>query len=218
MAIDPQAGFALDPNQRMAERLADLERRLARSERRGGGLRTGFVYAVGGTVAPAGTLLCNGADYARADYPALFAAIGTTHGASNASLFRVPNLSGRSPMGAGAGAGLTARAAGETPGAESVAITTAQMPWHQHGGATGAAYTAGPRWQGTQGLNVFNAGGGYNFVAITYGGNYVGGDGNKYADFNHDHYVPPLAITAEGGSQSHPNVHPSTVLTFVIAT
>src|SRR5690606_28503275 len=98
VAIDPQAGFALDPNQRMAERLADLERRLARAER-GDGLRTGFVYAVGGTVAPAGTLLCNGADHARADYPALFAAIGTTHGAGNASLFRVPNLAGRSPMG-----------------------------------------------------------------------------------------------------------------------
>jgi len=40
---------------------------------------------------------------------------------------------GRAIMGAGQGAGLTARGVGETPGAETHTLSVAEMPGHQHG-------------------------------------------------------------------------------------
>jgi microcystin-dependent protein len=57
----------------------------------------------GGAVPPEGYLLCNGAEIKRADYPALFTAIGTTWGAGDGSTtFRLPDLQSRFPVGKGA--------------------------------------------------------------------------------------------------------------------
>lgn len=48
---------------------------------------------------PSGYLLCDGASYLRADYPDLFAIIGTTFGAVDGTHFNVPNLKGRMVVG-----------------------------------------------------------------------------------------------------------------------
>lgn len=57
-------------------------------------------YIFGATsTAPAGTLLCNGASGLRTDYPALFAAIGTTYGSVDATHFTLPNFTDRFPVG-----------------------------------------------------------------------------------------------------------------------
>lgn len=42
-----------------------------------------------------GELICDGSSYLRADYPALFAVIGTAHGAADSTHFNVPKYSGR---------------------------------------------------------------------------------------------------------------------------
>ena len=61
--------------------------------------------------------------------------------------------------------------------------------------------SGGPGWQGSAGLSVYQGSlGGANFVAITYNGAYVGGDPNKYNDFNHYHNV---AGTTGTQNQNH---------------
>jgi hypothetical protein len=60
----------------------------------------GMIGAFGGTGAPAGWLACDGTSMFRSDYPALFAAIGTTWGAADATHFNVPDLRGQFLRGA----------------------------------------------------------------------------------------------------------------------
>jgi microcystin-dependent protein len=84
--------------------------------------------------APDGWLLCNGASLLRKSYPDLFNAILTNFGAVDATHFTLPDIRGRVPMGAGTGAGLTARTLGQAPGAESdsVTLSVANLPPHHH--------------------------------------------------------------------------------------
>ena len=56
---------------------------------------TGSVHMMATTTAPSGYLKCNGAAISRTTYSALFAIIGTTHGAGDgSSTFNVPDLRG----------------------------------------------------------------------------------------------------------------------------
>ena len=62
----------------------------------GGSSQPGTVFYFGGTSAPQGSLLCNGAAVSRTTYAKLFAAIGTIWGAGNGrTTFNVPNLASR---------------------------------------------------------------------------------------------------------------------------
>lgn len=55
----------------------------------------GFIKPYAGASIPTGYLLCNGAAISRAQYPELFAAIGTTWGAGDgSSTFNIPDLRG----------------------------------------------------------------------------------------------------------------------------
>lgn len=60
------------------------------------------------SVAPTGWLLCDGASYLRADYPDLFAAIGTTYGAVDGAHFSVIDMRGRIAVGLGTHADVDA--------------------------------------------------------------------------------------------------------------
>lgn len=66
---------------------------------------------------PAGFLEENGASLLRADYPGLFAVIGTAHGAADASHFNLPVSTGRFPRGWDHGAGTDPDAASRTAAA-----------------------------------------------------------------------------------------------------
>jgi microcystin-dependent protein len=72
-------------------------------------------------------LACDGASYLRADYPDLFAIIGTVYGASDATHFNVPDLSGHVGIGVSGSHSL-----GTSGGAETVTLTTAEIPSHGH--------------------------------------------------------------------------------------
>ena len=64
----------------------------------------GFIKPYAGSSVPTGYLLCNGAAISRAQYPELFAAIGTTWGAGDgSSTFNVPDLRGYFLRGVGGG-------------------------------------------------------------------------------------------------------------------
>lgn len=93
---------------------------------------TGTVWLFGGSSVPTGWLACDGASLLRADYPDLFAAIGTTYGSADGTHFNVPDLRGRCVVGTGTGSGLSARTRAATGGAETHAVTAAQLGSHVH--------------------------------------------------------------------------------------
>ena len=93
-----------------------------------GGVPSGLISAYGGSSAPGGYLLCDGAEVSRATYNDLFLAIGTVYGVGDGSTtFNVPDLRGRFPLGkADAGTGSTL---GDTGGQLDPTIDLA----HTHG-------------------------------------------------------------------------------------
>lgn len=94
----------------------------------------GVIEMYAGTTAPAGWVMGDGGVYATATYPNLSAVCGTRYNLGNegAGNFRVPDLRGRSPMGAGAGTDLTNRTLGAKLGAETKAMGLNELPPHNH--------------------------------------------------------------------------------------
>ena len=124
-------------------------------------------FPVAETSAPSGWLLCDGRLLSRTDYPDLFASIGTAFGAGDgATNFAIPDLRGRSSVGAGAGAGLTARSLGETGGEETHVLTSAEMAAHDHSLTTRAGThntdvgSQGGAWTGVGSANSSGTGSG----------------------------------------------------------
>jgi microcystin-dependent protein len=85
-----------------------------------------------GTYAPQDWLLCWGQTLPITQYQALFAIIGTQFGGDGRTNFLLPDLRGRIPVCAGAGANLTPRNQGDKGGSEKVALDATQTPAHIH--------------------------------------------------------------------------------------
>jgi len=151
----------------------------------------GEVKMVSFTFAPKGWALCNGQILSISQNAALFSLLGTTYGGDGRTTFALPNLQGRVPLHPVGTVPL-----GASAGQETVALTTAQIPSHNHlvaslNQATSAVPTANvlaakPR----RGVDV-------------------------YAQ-------PPAKVTLAandmvGGSEPHENRQPYLVVNFVIA-
>jgi len=93
----------------------------------------GIIRCFSGSTIPSGWLVCDGSTINRMAFSNLFKVIGTTFGAGNSNdTFTLPDMRGRSPIGAGTGASLTARTLGSTLGAETVTLAEANMASHTH--------------------------------------------------------------------------------------
>lgn len=89
---------------------------------------TGAVMAFAGAAAPAGWLLADGSAVSRTTYAALFAVVGTQHGAGDGSTtFNVPDLRDRTVVGSSVSKALASAA-----GAASVTLTNTELPSHSH--------------------------------------------------------------------------------------
>jgi len=162
---------------------------------------TGTVLPFAGTTAPNGWLLCNGQAINRADFPNLFATIGTTYGAGNGTTtFNVPDVRGRvvagkDDMGGTAAGrltntgngnpGINGATLGAAGGADRHTLTVAQMPAHSHTVNNSASTTIGGAFT-TASLNAANG-------------------------------LQPVT-TDTGGGQAHPNTQPTIVLNSIIKT
>jgi microcystin-dependent protein len=82
--------------------------------------------------APRGYAFCAGQIMSIAQNTALFSLIGTTFGGNGQTTFALPDLRSRLPIGAGQGSGLSNYDLGQVGGAESVTLTSNQMPAHTH--------------------------------------------------------------------------------------
>jgi microcystin-dependent protein len=104
----------------------------------------GMLRTFGGNFAIGHNRLAQGQIIPIASNTALFSLIGTFYGGDGKTTFALPNLDGRTIIGAGQGVGLTERFLGEQVGEVFTTLTDAQMPVHTHGinvapGSTGPA-------------------------------------------------------------------------------
>jgi microcystin-dependent protein len=92
----------------------------------------GQIMLVPYNFAPRGWAFCNGQLLSIAQNTALFSLLGTTYGGNGQTTFALPDLRGRVPISSGQGPGLGSYDLGQIGGAESVTLTTNQMPAHTH--------------------------------------------------------------------------------------
>ncbi|MEN5238227.1 MULTISPECIES: phage tail protein [Pseudomonas] len=81
---------------------------------------------------PQNWIPCDGRLLQTRSYPALFALLGKTFGGDGSTTFALPDLRGRTVMGAGAGKNLTPRAVGDKTGTETVSLNSSNFPAHTH--------------------------------------------------------------------------------------
>jgi microcystin-dependent protein len=164
----------------------------------------GEIVPLAGAVIPPRCLPADGRPLRRADYPALFAAIGTAYGEPSAAEFNLPDLRGRTLIGAGTGTRLSTRSLGQRGGEEDHQLIEPELASHSHPVSSPTGWTD---------FNVYGGGGTTNFVAITWGGAYVGADVSKYAGFNHTHTLTPA-----GQNRPHNTMQPYVAITYAIYT
>jgi microcystin-dependent protein len=140
-------------------------------------------------------MFCDGQLLPISENETLFQLIGTTYGGDGESTFALPNLQSRIPIHMGSGGGGTYQLA-ETGGAESVTLTTQQMPQHTHAflvsgdsGSTSNASNAMP----AIGVTIYRP----DTPAITP--------------------LNAAVITPQGGSQPHDNMQPFLCINYIIS-
>lgn len=157
------------------------------------------------TTDPAGWLYCDGRSILRTDYPSLFTALGgasSPFGLADATHFTLPDYRDNVPVGASATIPL-----GSKGGAKTVAITTAQMPSHNHGGATGSMNRSNPHSHPNGASFAAYAVGSGTFATPAVPGT------TSTTDINHEH-----AIGSEGSGQAHSNMQPYQACNWLIKT
>jgi microcystin-dependent protein len=161
---------------------------------------TGTILPTVATSAPSGWLLCDGSAVSRTDYSNLFTIVGTTFGSGNGSTtFNLPDLRGRSIIGVGTGSGLTARARGDTGGAETHTLTEAQMPLHGHPFQATYVTASSASVQTTGGFLTNNG-------TATSRTAYTGAVSNSQGQ----------QIGGTGGGSAHNNMQPFIALSYII--
>jgi len=152
----------------------------------------GEIRMFGGNFAPAGWSFCEGQLLPIDQFEALFNLIGTTYGGDGQSTFALPDLRGRVPVHQGNGFVLA-----ETGGAETVTLTTQQIPAHSH------PMTASSN-------NATSANGGGRVLAQT----------PTYTPYYAETPTSPMApssVGAVGGNQPHENFQPYLCISFIIS-
>ena len=141
------------------------------------GIRTAMDKAIPvGTIAmfgaerdPEGWLRCDGRLLDRNAYAKLFAVIGTTHGFTNSSNFRIPDIRERSVVGTGNGSKYDI---GNKGGNTAITLSINQMPAHTH--EIGESEDPARRFQSrTSGQDIGIGSSGYTYLTST--GNNSGG-------------------------------------------
>lgn len=95
------------------------------------GVPTGTLLDFAGATPPTGYLLCDGSSYSTTTYSGLFSTISYTWGGSGSS-FNVPDLRGRTTIGAGSGTGLTFRTLATYSGEENHVLVSGETPLAAH--------------------------------------------------------------------------------------
>jgi microcystin-dependent protein len=152
----------------------------------------GEIRMFAGNFAPAGWSFCNGAIIPIDQNDALFNLIGTTYGGDGQTTFALPDLQSRVPVHVGPGFALA-----QAGGAETVTLTTSQIPAHPHV----------PQCNSGTG-NQQGPGNGVWASPTT---------GAIYSSTAPSLAMDPAAVGATGGSQPHDNMIPFLVINFILS-
>ena len=150
---------------------------------------TGVVWMYGAETAPAGWLLCNGAEVLIVDQPNLYAVIGNNFGGNGTTTFKTPDMRDRFPVGQS-----VAKPIEGTPGGSvTKTIQVANLPphthsiAHNHGVVNTSSVTPGDYWVQENG----------NFNVSTTNGNAATAGGDT-----HRHTVDIPAYSGNSGNGS----------------
>ena len=181
----------------------------------------GTVMAWAPNFAPRGWAFCQGQTLSISQNSALFALLGTTYGGDGQTTFRLPDLRGRIPLGAGNGPGLSSYDLGQSAGTENVTITLNEMPAHNHPAQTGNA----PIQVSAANADTSTPA---NGLSIAIPGTVLGRDFTATLGFNsaapsvtlNQATSGPASVNVgvAGGSQPHNNMQPYLALNFIICT
>jgi len=155
----------------------------------------GEIRIFAGNFAPAGWALCNGQILPITDNETLFNLIGTTYGGDGQTTFALPNLTGRIPVNQGNGGGAS-YVAGESGGSESVTLLASQLPVHNH--ALQASTFDGTSADPTNAV-------------------WAASDARTFNAAAPDQVMHASTLTAQGGTQAHPNLMPYLAVNFIIS-
>jgi len=163
---------------------------------------------------------CSGQLLSIAQFTAFFSLIGTIYGGDGRTTFGVPDLRGRSAVGAGSGPGRTPRINGQAGGVEYVTLNVLEMPIHNHAASISGAIDVD--------FKVSDQGG---TASTPVAGMSLGAEAAP-SSFIYNNETPNTTLNAEsvtvsaaslqstigltGGSQSHQNMQPWLALTPII--
>ena len=179
----------------------------------------GTVNMFAGSSAPEGWLICDGSAVSSATYPDLYAVIGTTYG-GNESNFNLPNMKGKVPVGLDTG-DADFNALNNTGGAKTHALTTAEMPAHNHTAdppntstTTNGSHTHTYWKHYTQVVEeTYGEGSGYGHVGwITQSSPQTDAAGNHA----HTVDIPQFNSGTTGSGTAHNNLQPYIALNYII--
>ena len=151
--------------------------------------------------APRGWMFCHGQILSTSQYSALFSLLGTTYGGDGRNTFALPDLRGRVPIGAGQRPGMSYYRMGQAGGEETVTLTAAEMPAHNHAqpASTKKATVGQPGPAAVPGSYEKDRGVYYNIYS---------------PQSDADTTLVPTETT--GGSQYHSNMQPYVTLNYII--
>jgi microcystin-dependent protein len=140
--------------------------------------------------APRGWAQCNGQLLPIAQNQALFSLLGTQFGGNGTTNFALPDLRGRTPVGA-----LGTVQMGQSGGLENVTLLASQMPQHTHALLGSGVRATSPDPTGRT-FAVRRSTPGYAAAPDS---------------------LSPTTLAFAGGSQPHPNVQPYLTINYCIA-
>lgn len=163
------------------------------------------IFAGSSSKVPSGWLLCNGATVSRTTYDKLFSVIGETYGAGNGSTtFKIPNLSGRVPVGANSTYAL----------ASTGGSANAVIPYHRHSIAE-RTISGGSHDHKLGRRNVYTATGSAAAV-VTYGGGTANDSETGSATHTHTLSAHYTEYAGTSGNTSGANMQPYISLNYII--
>lgn len=174
----------------------------------------GEIRMFAGTFAPKTWAFCAGQILNIASNTALFSILGTTYGGNGTTTFALPDLRGRTAVGAGTGLGLSPIELGQQGGTESATMAINNMPMHTHVGAGTFTGKFSPQSSGDGGsANPVSNYQATNEIAMF---STAGSDGSQMGGSPFTGTLTGTTISPTGGNQPFSILNPYIAVYYVI--